>query len=367
MKAVFRAAALVSMLAAGSVDAAPEKIVNIYNWSNYIDDGVLADFTRETGIKVRNDALTDIYDSNEVVFSRVIGGKTGYDIVVPTNDFLARMIEAGALAKLDKTKLPNLSHLDPELNAHMAKYDPGNQYGVIYLWGTTGIGLNRDKIRQRMAKPPVDSLAMIFDPAIVARFADCGVAMLDAPGEVIPAVLRYLGENPDDKDARVLQRAEMQLRKIRPYIRKFNSSQYIDDLANGTICLALGWSGDILQAKARAEKTGRGVVVQYLVPRQGAQMWFDSMAIPKDAPNPENALAFINYIHRPEVIARITNKVQFPNANRAADPFITQETKADPDVYPTPAMQKNLYTITPNSQAEQRLFMRVWSGFKSAN
>jgi len=373
MKFMAVAAAAISLIlapgaqAAGNQPAAPDKVVNVYNWSNYIDPAVLADFTRETGIRVRNDARYDSYDSNEVAFSRVIAGNSGYDIVVPTNEFLARMIDGGALAKLDKTKLPNLVNLDPALTALMEKYDPGNQYGVIYLWGTTGIGLNRDKIRQRMANPPVDSLAMIFDPAIVARFSDCGVAMLDAPSEIIPAVLRYLGEDPDDKDARALARAEAQLLKIRRHIRKFHSSQYIDDLANGNICLALGWSGDVLQAKMRAEQAGKGVVVQYLMPRQGAQMWFDSMAIPKDAPNPANALAFINFIHRPEVIARITNKVRYPNANRAADAFVAEEVKADPDIYPTPMMQKNLYTITPNNQSEQRLFMQVWSRFKSAN
>jgi putrescine transport system substrate-binding protein len=373
MKFMAVAAAAISLIlapgaqAAGKQAATPDKVVNIYNWSNYIDPAVLADFTRETGIRVRNDARYDSYDSNEVAFSRVVAGNSGYDIVVPTNEFLARMIDGGALAKLDKTKLPNLANLDPALTALMEKYDPGNQYGVIYLWGTTGIGLNRDKIRQRMANPPVDSLAMIFDPAIVARFSDCGVAMLDAPSEIIPAVLRYLGENPDDKDVSALARAEAQLLKIRRHIRKFHSSQYIDDLANGNICLAMGWSGDVLQARMRAEQAGKGVVVQYLVPRQGAQMWFDSMAIPKDAPNPGNALAFINFIQRPEVIARITNKVRYPNANRAADPFVAEEVKADPDIYPTPMMQKNLYTITPNNQSEQRLFMQVWSRFKSAN
>lgn len=357
------AAAVTAILSGGGIAQAQEKVVNVYNWSDYISEDVLADFTKETGIKVRY----DVYDSNEVVFSKVMAGKTGYDIIVPTSYFLSRMIAAGALAKLDKSKLPNLINLDPELTARMAKYDPGNQYGVIYLWGTTGIGLNRDKIKQRMPNPPASSLAMLFDPAVVAKFADCGVTMLDAPDEVIPAALRYLGENPDSKDPKVLEKAEEHLLKIRPYIRKFHSSQYINDLANGDVCLALGWSGDVLQAKTRAEEAKNGVVVQYLVPKEGAQMWFDALAMPKDAPNPDNALAFINFIQRPEVIAKISNTVQYPNANRPADRFIAKETKADPDVYPTPAMLKNLYTVTPNTQAEQRLFTRIWNRVKGAN
>ena len=236
----------VSLLAAAGASA--QGVLNVYNWTDYIDPKILREFEAKTGTKLRYDT----YDSNDVLETKMLAGKTGYDIIVPTSTYLARMIGAGVLAPLDKAKIPNLRHMDEELMARLARSDPGNVHGVIYLWGTTGIGLNADKIKARMAKPPANSLAMVFDPAIVATFADCGVNFLDAPDEMIPAALRYLGLDPNAKDEASVAKAEAQLLKVRPFVRKFHSSQYVNDLANGDICLAFGWSGDILQAKARA-------------------------------------------------------------------------------------------------------------------
>jgi len=349
------------LVLAPTMALAQAKVVNVFNWSDYIDKAVIADFERESGIKVRYDT----FDSNDLLQTKLLAGKTGYDVVVPTSTFLANQIAAGALRKLDKAKLPNLKNLDPELMARLARLDPGNQHAVIYLWGTTGIGLNRDKIKTRMANPPSNSLAMVFDPAVVAKFADCGVSLLDAPDEVIPATLKFLGLNPDSKAPADLAKAEAQLMKIRPHIRKFHSSQYINDLANGDGCLAFGWSGDVLQAKQRAIEAKNKVVVQYLLPKEGALQWFDTLAIPADAPNVDNAHAFINFLLRPEVIARVTNEVKYPNANPASLAKVSKEAREDSDVFPPPTVVKQLYTITPPTQAEQRAMSRIWTEIKA--
>ncbi|MCW5751698.1 MAG: polyamine ABC transporter substrate-binding protein [Alphaproteobacteria bacterium] len=356
-------AGLAGSMIAASATGAQDKVVRVYNWSDYIDPKVLEDFTRETGIRV----VYDVYDSNDVLETRLMAGRSGYDLVVPTNTYLARQIKAGVLGKLDKSKLPNLRHMDPDLMQRMTKYDPGNEHAVIYMWGTTGIGLNADKIKERMPRPPANSLAMIFDPDVVSKFADCGVNLLDAPDEMIPATLRWLGLDPDSKDPKDLAKAEEHLLKIRPHIRKFHSSQYINDLANGDICLAFGYSGDILQAKARAEEAKNGVRVQYLLPKEGALMWFDNMAIPVDAPNRDNAHALINYLMEPRVIARISDAVQYPNGNKSSLRYISKETMEDEDVFPKPETIRRLYTITPNNQAQQRLLTRIWTRVKAAN
>lgn len=342
---------------------AQDKIVRIYNWSDYIDPKVLSDFTKQTGIKV----VYDVYDSNDVLETKLLAGKTGYDIVVPTNTYLARQIQAGVLSKLDKSKIPNLSHMDQELQMRLAKYDSNNAHAVIYLWGTSGIGLNADKIKSRMAKPPVNSLNMLFDPDVVSKFADCGVSLLDAPDEVIPAVLRYLGEEVDSKDPKILEKAEAQLLKIRPYIRKFHSSQYINDLANGDSCLAFGWSGDILQAKTRALEAKNGQKIQYFVPKEGALQWFDTLVVPIDAPNKDNAYALINYLMEPAVIAKISNVVRYPNGNKESLKYISKDVQDDEDLFPKAETIKKLYTITPNTQAQQRLFTRIWTKVKGAS
>ena len=342
---------------------AQEKVVNVYNWSDYVDPQVLKDFEAETGIRVRY----DVYDSNDTLEAKLLAGKSGYDVVVPTQYYMARQVQAKLLRPLDKTKIPNFARLDPVQMERLAKYDPGNQHAAIYLWGTSGIGLNPDKIRQRMANPPAYSLKMLFDPEIASKFADCGIVLLDAPDEIMVAALKYLGLDPNAKDAASIAKAEAVLMKVRPYIRKFHSSQYINDLANGDACLAYGFSGDILQARTRAEEAKKGVRVQYLLPREGAQQWFDVMAIPADAPNPDNAHAFINYILQPKVIAKITNAVQYPNAVPESLSLVSKDAMADKDVFPPVEALKNLYTVVPSNQAEQRLLTRAWTRVKGGN
>ncbi|WP_300304357.1 polyamine ABC transporter substrate-binding protein [Ferrovibrio sp.] len=347
----------------GPAAQAQDKVVNVYNWSDYIDPQVLKDFEAETGIRVRY----DVYDSNDTLESKLLAGKTGYDIVVPTQYYMARQVQAKLLKPLDKSKIPNLKNLDPALMQRLARFDPENKHAAIYLWGTSGIGLNPDKIKQRLPNPPANSLRMLFDPAVVSKVADCGVVVLDAPDELMTAALKYLGLDPNAKDADSIAKAEAALMKVRPYIRKFHSSQYINDLANGDACLAYGFSGDILQARTRAEEAKKGVRVQYLLPKEGAQQWFDVMVIPADAPNADNAHAFINYILQPKVIAKITNAVQYPNAVPAALPLVSKEAMADRDVFPTAEIIKTLYTVQPFNQSEQRLLTRAWTRVKGGN
>lgn len=358
----FSIAQVLILAGLGGPALAQEKIVNVYNWSDYIDESILADFTKATGIKVRY----DVYDSNDLLETKLLAGKTGYDVVVPTTSYLARQIKAGVLAKLDKSKLPNLRHMDRTLMTRVAKFDPGNDHSVIYMWGTTGIGVNAAKIKERMPDAPVDSLKLLFDPAVVAKFADCGVVMLDAPDEVIGAALLYAGENPDSKDQKVLAKAEVVLKKIRPFVRKFHSSQYINDLANGDACLVFGWSGDVLQAATRAEEAKKGVAVEYYVPKEGAAQWFDMLAIPADAPNKDNAHAFINYLMRPEVIAKASNFIQYPNGNRASLKHIKKEVLENESVFPPAEMVKRLYTLSPFDQKTQRVVTGIWTRVKAA-
>ena len=355
--------AFVDQGATGVPAQAADRTVNIYNWSDYIDESILKDFERDTGIK----PVYDTYDSNDVLETKLLAGKTGYDVVVPTSSFLAREIKAGALVPLDKTKLPNLSHASPVIQTRMQKFDPGNRYAVVYMWGTSGIGYNAKKIAERLPNAPVDSLKMIFDPAVVAKFADCGVYVLDAPDELVPAALKYIGEEPDSKDPKVLEKASAVLMKVRPFIRKFHSSQYIEDLASGDICLAYGWSGDVVQAQKRAIDAKNGVDVQYRIPREGAQMWFDSFTMPKGAPHPAEAMAFINYMLKPDIIARATNFVFYPNGNKDADALVDKAVKSDPNIYPPDAMLAKLYTIAPYDQASQRVLTRIWTRVKGAS
>jgi putrescine transport system substrate-binding protein len=271
------------------------------------------------------------------------------------------------MSKLDKSKLPNLSHMDAGLMARMTKYDPGNERAAIYLWGTSGLGVNVDKVAARMKDAPVNSLALLFDPAVASKFADCGINVLDAPDDVMPAVLTFLGLNPDSKDPKDWDKAQAQLLKVRPYIRKFHSSQYINDLANGDTCVAFGYSGDILQAKARAEEAKKGVRISYRLPSEGALMWFDSMAVPTDAPHKDNAHVLMNYLMQPKIAARISESVQYPNANKDATAFMKPETMADDNVFPRAETMKRLYTVTPNNQTQQRLLTRIWTRVKAAN
>jgi len=355
------AAALVATLPFGA-QAAEGKVVHVYNWSDYIDQSILTEFEQETGIKV----VYDVFDSNELLETKLLAGASGYDVVVPTGTFLARQIEAGVFQKLDKSKLPNLKHMWDVIEDRVAKYDPGNQYSINYMWGTTGIGYNEDKIQERMADAPVDSWRMLFDPEVVANFADCGVYLLDSSEDIIPTVLNYIGEDPDSKDPEVIQKAEAVLMAIRPYIRKFHSSEYINALANGDICLTMGWSGDVLQARDRAEEAGKDITIHYVIPQEGTLMWFDQMAIPRDAPHPNNAHTFLNYIMRPEVIAQASNYVYFANGNKASQAFLEEDVINDPAIYPPPHVLEKLYTVTPYPPKVQRTVTRLWTRVKSA-
>ena len=341
--------------------AAQEKVVNIYNWSDYIDESILEDFEKETGIKV----VYDVFDSNEVLETKMLAGGTGYDVVVPTADFLSRQIQAGVFQKLDKAKLPNLSNMWDVVTARTAKYDPDNAYSVNYMWGTTGVGYNEEMILERMPDAPVNSWRLLFDPEVVSKFADCGIHVLDAPTELIPAALNYIGEDPGSQDPDVIAKAEPVLMAIRPYVQKFHSSEYINALANGDICMAMGWSGDVLQARDRADEADSGVTIKYVAPDEGAVMWFDQMAIPADAPHPEEAHIFINYIMQPEVMAKASNYVYFANGNKASQAFLEEDVIGDPAIYPTPAALETLYTTSPYDPRVQRVVTRLWTKVKS--
>ncbi|WP_340117763.1 polyamine ABC transporter substrate-binding protein [Pelagibius sp. 7325] len=355
------AGALIALAAAFVPAQAQEKVVNVYNWSDYIDESILEDFEKETGIKV----VYDVFDSNEVLETKLLAGGTGYDVVVPTGTFLARQIQAGAFQKLDKSKLPNLSNMWDVVEKRTAKYDPGNDYSVNYMWGTTGIGYNEEKILERMPDAPVNSWRMLFDPEVVSKFADCGIHVLDAPTELIPAALNYIGEDPDSQDPEVIAKAEDALMAVRPYIQKFHSSEYINALANGDICLALGWSGDVLQARDRAAEANNNVTVHYVIPDEGALMWFDQMAIPGDAPHPDNAHAFLNYIMQPEVMAKASNYVYYANGNKASQEFLNEDVIGDSAIYPNQAALDKLYTTSPYAPNVQRVVTRLWTKVKS--
>ncbi len=341
--------------------AQEEPVLNVYNWSDYIAEDTIPNFEAKTGIKVNY----DVFDSNEVLEAKLLTGSTGYDVVVPSGSFLERQIQAGLFMKLDKSKLPNFKNLDPQIMKTLEVFDPGNQYGIDYMWGTTGIGYNVDKILERMPDAPTDSWDLVFDPKIVSKFADCGVTILDAPTEVVPAALKYLGLDPLSQSADDLKKAEALLTSIRPYVRYFNSAQYISDLANGDVCLSIGWSGDVLQARDRAAEAGAGVTVEYSIPKEGAQVWFDMMAIPADAPHPDNALKFLNYIMEPQVIADISNYVYYANGNSASFPLVDKEVTGDPAIYPPEAVKEKLFATRAYPPAFDRLLTRAWTRIRT--
>ncbi|WP_186400688.1 polyamine ABC transporter substrate-binding protein [Stappia sp. P2PMeth1] len=359
-KLLFTSVAMLGVLAASTLSA-QERQVRVYNWSDYIDESILADFTKETGIRV----VYDVFDSNEMLETKLLAGGTGYDVVVPTGTFLGRQIQAGVFQKLDKSKLPNLSNVWPDIAARIEKYDPGNEYAVNYMWGTTGIGYNVEKIKERMPDAPVDSWDMVFKPEIISKFADCGVHLLDTAEELFPAALNYLGLEPDSSNPDDFAKAGELLMSIRPYIQKFHSSEYINALANGDICMAVGWSGDVLQARDRAAEAGKDVTVEYSIPKEGAMMWFDNMAIPADAPHVEEAHAFIDYIMRPEVIAKATNYVFYANGNIASKEFVDQEILDDTAIYPSEETVAKLFTTTTKPPAALRAMTREWTKVKT--
>jgi len=332
--------------------------VRVYNWSDYIDEDLLAKFEAETGY----DLIYDVFDSNELLETKLLAGGSGYDVVVPSGTFLQRQITAGAFQKLDMSKLPNIDNMWDVVTQRTAQYDPDNAYSINYMWGTTGIGVNVGKVQEILGEDaPIDSWSLVFDPANMEKLAECGVHFLDAPAEMIPAALKYIGEDPDSHDPDVIAKVEEVYAPVRPYIRKFHSSEYIEALANGNICVAVGWSGDILQARDRAAEADNGIEIAYHAPKEGAQMWFDQMAIPADAKNVAEAHEFLNFIMEPEVIAKATNYVYYANGNLASQEFVDEEIIGDTAIYPDEETLKNLFTVQPYDSRTQRLLTRSWT------
>jgi putrescine transport system substrate-binding protein len=341
---------------------AEDKVLHVYNWSDYIAEDTLDNFTKETGIKV----VYDVFDSNEVLEAKLLAGGSGYDVVVPSNPFLAKQIKAGMFQKLDKSKLPNWDNLNKDLLKALEPSDPGNQYSVPYMWGTIGIGYNVEKVKAALGEnAPVDSWDLVFKPENIEKLKSCGVSFLDSPTEILPAALHYLGYAPDSGKPAELKKAEELFMQIRPNVAYFHSSKYISDLANGNICVAIGYSGDIYQAKARAEEANNGVTVSYNIPKEGAGSFFDMLAIPADAKNVDNAHVFLNYLMKPEVMASITNYVQFPNGNAAATPLVDEAIRTDPGVYPSQEVLQKLYTFPDLDAKTQRTMTRSWTKIKS--
>jgi putrescine transport system substrate-binding protein len=354
--------AIAAVLAAAPAHGEKERVVNFYNWSDYIDPTVLDDFSKSTGIKVRYDT----FDSNDTLEAKLLAGRSGYDVVVPTGFFLAREISAGIFRKLDKAKLPNLVNVWPEIAERLASFDPGNQYNVNYMWGTTGIGYNAKAVRDILgANAAIDSWDDVFAPEKLARFKDCGIHFLDSSDDIMPAALYYLHLDPNSSDPGDLQKAADLLGKIRPYIRKFHSSEYLNALANGEICLVVGFSGDIKQAQKRAAEGKGGVTVGYAIPKEGAQLWFDNLAIPKDAPDVDEAHALIDYLLAPQVAAKNTNFISYANGNLASQKYIDKSILDDRTIYPDAATMARLYVIVAHDQKTQRLINRLWTRIKT--
>ncbi|UZD98431.1 polyamine ABC transporter substrate-binding protein [Pseudomonas corrugata] len=335
--------------------------VHIYNWSDYIGETTLADFEKATGIK----PVYDVFDSNETLEGKLLAGHTGYDVVVPSNHFLGKQIKAGAFQKLDKAQLPNYANLDPVLLKRLERNDPGNQYAVPYLWGTNGIGYNVEKVKAVLGVDKIDSWAMLFEPENIKKLSSCGVSFLDSGDEMIPAMLNYLGLNPNSVNPEDYKKAEAQLLKIRPYVTYFNSSKYISDLANGEICVAAGFSGDIFQARERASEADKGIDIAYVIPKEGGNLWFDMLAIPRDAANVKQAHAFINYLLKPEVIAQVSDTVGYANPNPKAGELMDQKVRTDEAVYPSQAVVDKLYVNSELPPKIQRLMTRSWTRIKS--
>jgi putrescine transport system substrate-binding protein len=341
---------------------AQDRVVNFYNWSNYMAPGVLEDFTRETGIRV----VYDTFDGNETLETRLLAGKSGYDVVVPSAYFLQRQVLANIFQKLDKSKLPNLANAWPEVTQRLATYDRDNSYGANYMWGTTGIGYNV-KTLQKVLGPEakIDSWEIVFKPENAAKFKDCGVHMLDSADDILPTALTYLGLDPNSTKQADLEKAADLVIGIRPFVRKFHSSEYLNALATGEICLVVGWSGDIMQARSRADEAKNGVEIGYAIPKQGAEMFFDNLAIPADAKNVNEAHELINYLYRPEVAARNSDFLHYANGNLASQKLIDPKILNDKNIYPDEATLKKLFVITARDPASQRVINRLWTKVKT--
>lgn len=355
--------ALVTALCLAATPVTAEDVVNIYNWADYFGETTLDDFQAETGITVNYDT----FDSNEMLEAKILAGGSGYDVIYPAmQPFFERMVAAGFLAPLDPTLIPNLDNLDPALMEIIATVDPGNRHGAIFQWGTSGIAYNADMVAERMPDAPVDSFALLFEPDILETFADCGISFIDSPTDVFPVIIHYLGGDPNAFSDSDLEAATERLLALRPHIRKFHNTQLIDDLANGEICLALGWSTDVAQAAYRVEEAGIERDLRFVIPSEGTMVWFDMMAIPADAPNPAAAHAFINFLLRPETMAGIGNLVGQANAVPASIPLIDEAITSDPNIFPPPAVMERLFIGHTPDQAYERQRSRAWTRVRSA-
>jgi len=340
---------------------AEEAVLNFFNWSDYIAPDTIAGFERETGIKVRS----SFFDTNEILESKVLTGHSGFDVVVPTAPFLQRQVRSGAYLELDKNRLPNLAHLDPAIMARVALNDPGNAHGVVYVWGTYGIAYDTRRVAAALPGVPLTSWRILFDPANAAKLAACGISTLDAPEGVVRLVLTYLGRQPNAPSAQDLRDAEAVLLGIRPYIRTIDTTNMIETLANGDSCIAIAYQGDFFQARRRAREAKNGIALGYLLPDEGSLLWFDMLAIPRDAPHPANALRFIDYLMRPAVMAGISNFLGYANANVDAAPLLEPALLADPAVYPPADRQRRLFVQTEDSPEQARAITRLWQRFKT--
>ncbi|MXN74113.1 extracellular solute-binding protein [Burkholderia sp. 4701] len=360
--AALAAAAAFTSVASPPAHAADE--LNVYNWSDYIAPDTIPNFQKQTGIHVKYDN----YDSDDTLQAKLLAGSSGYDIVVPTSNYMAKQIQAGVYQKLDKSKIPNLANLDPVLMKMIADADPGNQYGVPWAYGTDGIGYNAQAVKKALGdKAPVDSWALVFDPANMEKLKSCGVSFLDQAVDVFAATLQYMGRNPNSTNPADYQAAFDVLKKVRPYITQFNSSGYINDLANNDVCVVLGWSGDVGIAHRRSAEAKRSYDIKFANPKEGGLLWFDVMVIPKDAPHPENAMKWINYVSDPKVNAAITNTVFYPTANKAAHPFVTPAVAQDPTVYPPEDVLKKMVLMKPMPADILRLENRLWAQLKTGH
>jgi putrescine transport system substrate-binding protein len=355
--------AALSMIGCGHPDseARNSQVLNLYIWSDYLAPDTIATFEKQTGVKVR----ISYFETNETLESRMLTGNSGFDVVVPTAPFFQRQIRSGAYMPLDKKKLPNLANLDPAFMSRVALNDPGNVHGVVYAWGTYGIGYNAKMVSQVLGDAPPDSWRLIFDPAFAARLAKCGINILDAPAGVVRLVLKYLGKDPNAPSVQDLADVEAVLGKIRPYIRSIDSLIGIEAMANGDICVALGYNGDFVQARNRAKEAKNGIQVDFMIPEEGSLLWFDMLAIPRDAPNPSNAHLFINYLMNPRVIANISNFTGFANANAAASPLLDASIVSDPVIYPPRDQQQRLFVQAEDSPEQSRTITRLWQKFKT--
>ncbi len=349
-------------LAMGVCAPAAAQVVNVYNWAEYTAPDTLSGFEKATGIKVRY----DVYDNNDTLQAKLLTGQSGYDVVVPSTHYAARQREGGLFQKLDKSLIPHWEHLDPDMMELVAQVDPGNEYFVPWGFATNGLGYNLTRVQEIMGSDaPVQSWDMLFDPDNAKQLQACGISVLDEASQVFPAVLHYMGRDPNSSEPQDYRDALEVLKQIRPYIRQFSSSGYIDELAVGDLCMVYGYSGDVFIAGRRAAEAGREYEIEYFIPEGGAPAAFDVMAIPRDAANVKEAHAFINYIETPEVHAAITNTVFFPNANASAREFVDPEVANHPMIYPSPEVSRTLFMIQPQSPAIQRLQNRLWAELKS--